>query len=144
VSTTLRRGNADLVMRAASAGSIPAVQCMPSTGYKGTAHCNRVLPCADLEVAARVGKGHSSEFVMQVKVCWYWVVAGRKKAAFRNECGFFLFILRFWTGHYAALFTLVCLGACLYSRLRRTAASTRGLRRPCSTAITASGFSSGA
>jgi len=61
VSTTLRRGNADLVMRAASAGSIPAVQRMPSTAHKRTAYCNRVLPCADLEAAARVGKGHSSD-----------------------------------------------------------------------------------
>ena len=47
-STTLRWGNADLVMRAASAGSIPAIQCMPRIAYKRTAHCNRVLPRADL------------------------------------------------------------------------------------------------
>lgn len=35
-------------MRAASAGSIPAIQCMPRIAYKRTAHCNRVLPRADL------------------------------------------------------------------------------------------------
>src|SRR5258708_15939046 len=34
---------------------------MPSTAHKGTAHRNRVLPCADLGVVARVGKGYSSK-----------------------------------------------------------------------------------
>lgn len=34
---------------------------MPSTAHKCTAHCHRVLPCADLAAAARVGKGHSSD-----------------------------------------------------------------------------------
>src|SRR5579864_4136274 len=34
---------------------------MPGMAHKRTVHCNRVPPCADLGVAARVGKGHSSQ-----------------------------------------------------------------------------------
>src|ERR1035437_4215385 len=34
---------------------------MPSMAHKRTGNCNRVLPCADLGAAARVGKGHSSK-----------------------------------------------------------------------------------
>jgi len=84
----------NLVMRAASAGSIPAIQCMPRIAYKCTAHCNRVLPCADLGTAARVGKGHSSNWAATLRrnVCGR-VGSSRHKirARLRNQLGSFLF-----------------------------------------------------
>jgi len=59
-----------MVTRAASVGSIPTVQRMPSMVHKCTGDCNRVLPRADLGMAARVGQGHS--FRVSLRGVWAW------------------------------------------------------------------------